>query len=587
MTSTEAPQNRLPAPLVLVAFICALAILGIVAIQRREPRVTSAWSDLAEQFEKAEQVSVATTQAPTRRGSCGPRFLERRLSHFTRAKTADVLPYDTNGSGLAIGDLDGDQRPDIVLGDLRHTTSIMWNRGGFQFERTGLVDDEGGLDDSDTRHVSIVDVNGDGRNDIVTTHTGGGVSAWINLGGRRFVSEGIEAVAVPAYTMVWDDLEGDGDLDFVTASYDQLLERVNGTNVLLGSGAGVAVYERTNDNYQVTRLQRSSQALALTMVDTDADGKRELMVGNDFGVPDMVFAATGSGTTRLQWKPIEPFSRITRNTMAFALADYDRNGLVDVFATDMKPRYTDDQAVAAWMPLLQPRFERTPPNDPQRPENALQQQLSPGVFRDRAYDRGVDATGWSWGAQFGDLDLDGDEDLYVVNGMIDDELLGHLNNAEVVEQNVTFRNNGDGSFDRETTWGLGVRASGRSVAMADLDQDGRLDVVINNLDAPAVILENRLCTKGSSLQVRLRWAGKQNNPAFGSSIVAVLTEGQLLRTVNPAGGYLTSLDGTVHFGIPAGRAVNELQITWPDGKASRVAVPQTQTIVTVTRDDRQ
>lgn len=522
---------------------------------------------------------MVVSSDPLRTTECSGTFVEHRLRHMTRARTGDVLPFDTNGSGLAVGDLDGDGLPEIVIGDLRRSASVLWNHGRFTFERTALTDSAGGLDETNTRSVVIVDVDADGRNDIVTTHTGGGVSVWTNTGDRTFRSSSFDAVSTPAYSMLWDDFDGDGDLEFATGSYDALLEREQGNSFLLGSGAGVVVYEKVAGLYQPNRLIRAAQSLALVMFDTNGDGRRELVVGNDFGVPDAVYSRSQGGS----WSAVEPFTRISRNTMAFAVGDVGNDGLLDLFATDMKPSSRDPETVAAWMPLLSTRFDRVLPGDSQQPENVFQRQTRPGQFSERAYATGIDATGWSWSAQFGDLDLDGHEDLYVVNGMIDHELLGHLRNDELAEPNVVFAAGRAGRFRRKPEWGLGSRASGRAMAMVDLDLDGRLDIVVNNLESPAVVFANKLCSPGAALEVDLRWPGRGNKQALGAVVVAKLDTGMLQRTVTATGGYLTGLDARVHFGIPAGRTVQELLVVWPDGHTSAVDSRGTGHLVTITR----
>jgi enediyne biosynthesis protein E4 len=544
---------------------------------------TNGWADL-EKIDVARSAPITVATSLFAKQKCGAAFVEHRLAHTTRASTADVLPFDTNGSGLAVGDLDNDGRPDIVLGDLRRTASVLWNTGGFQFDRKPLVDADGGFDEVDTRAVVIVDVDNDGHRDIVSTHTGGGVSVWHNLGNRTFSSSSIDTVSTPAYSMMWDDIDGDGDLDFVTASYDALLERDRGENFLLGAKAGVVVYTQQDGTFVPTRLARSTQALALTMFDATGDGKRELIVGNDFGVPDMIYQRTESAVGgAVSWKLITPFAQTTRNTMAFAVTDVGNDGYLDLFASDMKPATRDAQTIAAWMPLLAARFERSAPGEVQQPENALQRQVAPGSFRNEAYDRQIDATGWSWSAQFGDLDLNGSEDLYVVNGMIDHELLGHLRNDEVAEPNVVLASDAEGQFSPRPGWGIGSRSSGRSMAMVDLNNDGRLDIVVNNLGSPAAVFENQLCRGGESIEVNLQWAGRNNHDAIGARVIAQLDDGNMQRSVTLTGGYLTGLGGQVHFGIPQGRRLVRLLTMWPDGKSSVVDAPKTGQHLTITR----
>ena len=217
----------------------------------------------------------------------------------------------------------------------------------------------------------------------------------------------------------------DGDLDLVTASYDALLEQELKNTFLFSSGAGVVVYENTPDSFVPTRLAETSQTLALTLFDVNEDGKPDILVGNDFEVPDYIYVNSDEG-----WFEAAPFATTTRNTMSFDAGDIDNDGSPELFATDMKPDFSDDVALAAWMPLMERSYHRQLHSDPQREENVLQRRTKDG-FENVAYKLGIDATGWSWSGRFGDLDNDGFLDLYVVNGMMAKDVFSHLPNSEL------------------------------------------------------------------------------------------------------------------------------------------------------------
>jgi hypothetical protein len=206
-----------------------------------------------------------------------------------------------------------------------------------------------------------------------------------------------------------------------------------------------------------------------------------------------------------------------------------------------------------------------------------------GVFHNQAYARGVDATGWGWSGKFGDLDNDGFLDLYVVNGMIAAELFGHLPGAELVEQNQALRNDGTGHFRPATVWSLGSTASGRGMSMADLDGDGDLDIVVNNLASPAQLFENRLCG-GTGLEVDLRWPASRNTRALGARLALHTSAGTYYRDVRAGSGYLSGDPAQVHFGVPPGAALRWLDVRWPDGRVSSADVLTSQTLLTITRN---
>jgi enediyne biosynthesis protein E4 len=236
----------------------------------------------------------------------------------------------------------------------------------------------------------------------------------------------------------------------------------------------------------------------------------------------------------------------------------------------MKPNLADVKVASQWMPLMERSFQKLQRSSTQRAENVLQQQKTSAKFGNEAYKKQIDATGWSWSTQFGDLDNDGVEDLYVVNGMIDHEVLPYLPNDEIREQNFAYRVTSKGEFLRNSSWGLNATDSGRAMAMTDLNNDGRLDIVVNNLRSKSMVYENRLCG-GASTTFRLKWDGVQNSAAFGATIRVYTNSGSMLRLVSPTGGYLTGLDGTVHFGIGTAEPTG-VEIVWPDGKASQLDV---------------
>jgi hypothetical protein len=214
--------------------------------------------------------------------------------------------------------------------------------------------------------------------------------------------------------------------------------------------------------------------------------------------------------------------------------------------------------------------------------NVMQIQTGGGSWRNEAAWRGVDATGWSWGGKFGDLDNDGFLDLYVVNGMIAENLFQHLPNSELVEQNHAFRNRGDGSFAAAPDWGLASTASGRGMLMADMDGDGDLDIVVNNMRAQAQLFENRLCG-GAALEVDVAWPASANSRAIGAQLELYTSAGVLRRDIRSASGYLTGDAARVHFGFPRGTALQKLIVRFPDGAAAEVGSLAEQTLLQVVR----
>jgi hypothetical protein len=282
------------------------------------------------------------------------------------------------------------------------------------------------------------------------------------------------------------------------------------------------------------------------------------------------------------WQPARPFTRISHSTMSIDRGDLDADGVAEYFATDMKPYTLGAQVIAEWMPLMDAANKRRQRNDPQLMENVLQVWRS-DHFVNEGYDRKIDATGWSWSGKFGDVDNDGDLDLYVVNGMIAGDLLDHLPGGELVEQNQALRNDGRGQFVPADEWALGSARSGRGMSMADFDNDGDLDIVVNNLNSPAQLFENRLCIEGDALAIDLRWPDGANPFALGATVRLYTDRGVILRDVRAVSGYLSGDPARLHFGVPAGATMQRLEIRWPDGAVSQLDAPPRNHLLTVTR----
>jgi enediyne biosynthesis protein E4 len=512
-------------------------------------------------------VSLNTLQAEV----CRDLFVPRRLLHRTSTPQQPVSFYEGNGSGVGIHDLNNDGKLDVVLGNLAGANTILWNQGGLQFraEPFGL---------GRTRAVSLVDVEGDGWVDIVLTTQTGAPSLWHNNGDMTFSAGLINGVMHPAYTLDWGDVDSDGDLDLVTASYDAELTKLLQNAFLFGEGAGVYYYENQEGYFVPTRLADTAQALAIRVGDVDGNGAVDVLIGNDFSMPDQGWTFSGAA-----WVPFMPFGTTTFNTMSFDAGDINNDGVDEFFAADMLPPTRDTITRWAWARVLDSikRAARLP-GDVQVAENVLHMMDTEGTFRNQAAAMGVAATGWTWSARFGDLDADGFLDLYAVNGMESVELFSHLPGSRLVEPNAAFRNQGGEQFVPMPGWGLGSRESGRGMSMADLDNDGDLDIVVNNLNAEAALYENQVCG-GSSLQVALHWAGAQNVAGIGARLTLVTSAGVYTREMRAGSGYLSGDAARVHFGFPQGTTLERLEVQWSDGYTSVVEPVPSDSWVTIRR----
>lgn len=508
------------------------------------------------------------TQPLTRRSECSDIFVAHELDHITAPAQMPVGFYDSNGAGVAINDLDNDGWLDLVFANLAGDSAIFWNRGGLLFDKEPLPST------NPARAVNIVDVDGDGWLDIVFTQSAAAPRYWRNQRGSGFHSQILNGVSYIGYAMNWLDADADGDLDLITGSYDVENEMLLGQSA---PRAGVIYYENRGRDFRATRLANRSNTLAI-LTSLNPERRHEVIIGNDFAVEDRYFVYENGA-----WQETPPMSVMPHSTMSYDAADLNNNGQNEIFAVDMKPYAQDEAMLAQWQPVMDMMMAMPhPEGDPQIMENVLYAADSSGLLENIAPQLALDATGWSWSSQFGDLDNDGFQDLYVVNGMISVELFSHLPNNELVEENQVYRSLKGERFIAQPSWELNDKASGRGMSMADLDNDGDLDIVVNNLLSPAKIFENRLCAS-DSIEIDLRWNGSKNSHAIGSQLILQTDKGAYRRDVTAASGYLSGDASRAHIGLPAGAAVQSLTIIWNDGGHTALDAPQANTLITVTR----
>ena len=510
--------------------------------------------------------SAAPTGAQSR--PCTGSFVEHELPHVTGTAFERVTYFTSNGAGLAVGDLDNDGDEDFVLANLLGPNQIFWNEGNWNFRPQLLLD--GSL-----RGLALVDVDGDGWLDITATSRTGNLLYWRNRGGDNgptpFLSEQEPArllgISGFAYSLQWGDLDKDGDLDLVTASYDASLEKQIGRRALDATDQnGVFIYENENGRFLPTRLASRSQGLALQLQDLNGDRRLDILVGNDFDMHDAVFLNQRDGS----WLAADLFATTTFSTMSFDSGDIDNDGRPELFAADMHPYSEEPEIMRQWLPVMETMPPPSPDDAPQVMANVLQERQG-DAWSDQAEAWRIPFSGWSWSAQFGDIDQDGLLDLYVVNGMTAMEIFRHLPGDELVEENQAYRNDGGNRFTPAPEWKLNSTAGGRGMSMADFDGDGDLDVLINNLRSPSQMFENQLCS-GQSLLVDLRHPGSGNTRALGAELLLHTSTGIYRRSVHAAGGYLSGRSARQHFGLPLESSIIALEVRWPDRVLSLIDV---------------
>lgn len=533
-------------------------------------------------FLQPNPISTSYTVTPlATTDDCTGSFTPIDLKHRIEWLGDPITNFDTIGSGLALGDLDNDGDIDLVFANLAHPLSIYWNEGSLKFRIEPLTTGA-------TRAVNMIDFDGDNWLDLALTHPASPPSLWLNQGiagddiaaHDRFQRVATTGARYIANTMGWADLDHDGDLDLVTGSYNSELGNLGDGFAI---GGGVSYYENQGSKLELTVIAPTAEALAILLTDLNEDNKADIVIGNDYVHPDHIFvkdSKSGNNT----WVEKQLFESTATNTMSYDIGDIDNNGRMDLFSADMKPYEDSPSVIYSWERIT----ILPPPDSIQSNENVLLIPHGTGDnlnYINEARSRGLDATGWTWSAKFGDLDSDGNIDLYAVNGMIDSLVFGHLSNDELVERNQARRNKGNGIFVPAPEWELGSERSGRGMSMADLDGDGDLDVVVSNMSKPSQIFENRLCG-GSNILIDLRQPHSQNTRAIGAEITLYGERAgtllELTRRVRSQSGYLSGDTSRIHFGIPSDTVLDSVRILWPDNNISYVPMGEQNVLIEIT-----
>lgn len=515
-------------------------------------------------------VDATVTSRPHADSACSGGFVRHDLDHTTAPRGDVAAMVDGTGAGVLADDLDDDGRIDIVLPNLTGETSIFWNSTEAgeapSFERAVLTTGR-------FRQAIAADVDADGDRDVLLSTAIGPPIAFLNDGARSFEQTEVRTRAV-TFSMAPGDLDGDGTLEIATGSYNAELTQNRDNRVLTGTDVGVAVLQPTADTLATgvatEFLTDSAQALATMVVDIDGDGLDDVVVGNDLGTPDRIWLASADLPGVDGLTVTELFDVTSLSTMSIDLADIDNDGDRDLVSTDMARLPSEPDEV--WEPV-EADIEQARIDEVQSPRNVVQV-AGDGSYTENAIDLGVAATGWSWSGLLGDLDNDGMVDLYVVNGMQAVSIFETLPDGELVEPNQAFRNTGD-LFEPMPDWGLASTDGGRGMAQGDVDGDGDLDIVINNLGVPSTLWENQICG-ASSVIIEPIWSGTQNVDALGAAVtVTASLDGEAVARsglVTGARGYISTSATQVHIGL--GDAAEDDSVTatirWPDGAVTVV-----------------
>jgi hypothetical protein len=541
-----------------------------------------------------------------------------------------------DGAGVAFGDFDDDGLPDLYLTSIDGPNALYRNLGDWRFEDvTGAAGVA--LDGSVSRAAAWADVDADDDLDLLVTRHSETNVLFRNDGDGRFTDVSAEwgfDASYASHSQALADVDGDGDLDLYVTNYKDRWARDvfppaerQFDRITQGEGDELTIRPEYRDHYRLVdtpnglsrwefaepdefylneggrfvrvpftdprfrgedgrplAAEPDEWGLAVRFADLDGDGDADIYVCNDINSPDHLWVNDGRGGFTL----IDPLAirKTSASSMAVDVADVDRDGHVDLFvaemlAPDLRQRHMQVPEIDT-----EPSRPGEIDNRPQVTRNTLQLNRGDGTFAETAFESGVAASGWNWGALFLDVDLDGYEDLVLTNGHVFDLLDGDtrdqmqgnaagpdwhrqkLQFPVLRQQNMAFRNRGDGTFaDATAAWGVGSDPDiAHGLAAADLDADGDLDVIVNRLDAPPLVLRNE--ASGPRVAVRVRPSGP-NTRGIGARVRVSFDDlPEQMDEVAAGGLYLSDSDGLLSFA--AGDAAGTLEVRWTDGQCTRI-----------------
>lgn len=516
-----------------------------------------------------------------------------------------------NGAGVAIGDINNDGLVDIFFAGNQAENKLYLNKGNFQFED---ITEKAGLAVPGiwSTGVSMADIDGDGLLDIYICKSGplGGEqrhnSLFINNGDLTFSEKAKEyglADEGLSQHAVFFDYDKDGDLDMYLLNNSARSVGINdlrtGQRDLRDPFGGNKLYR--NDQGKFTDVSAEAgiygsnigYGLGVTVADLNKDGWPDIYVSNDFFEKDYLYLNNADGTFTEALE--EMLTEISMGSMGADIADLDNNGWPDIFVTEMLPatmeRFKTKTPFEDWDKyqnnVKSGYFHQFTRNTLQR-NLGLKPDSNQVHFIDVARQSGVHATDWSWGALIFDVDNDGLKDIFVANGIVKDltdfDFVDYyMNNQSLIaqfkkdsvlltkmidefpsnpQQNFLFQNLGDFKFNNiAASSGMEQLTFSTGAAYADLDNDGDLDLVINNLNGQASIFKNNSREINGNNFLQLDLQGQ-----FGAQ-VSVFAGGQLFYAENnPVKGYMSSVDHRLHFGLGQITKIDSLKILWPNGK---------------------
>src|SRR5207302_600597 len=543
----------------------------------------------------------------------------------------DVYLY--NGGGVAVGDIDNDGLQDIFFAGNMVSSRLYLNKGNMRFE--DITESAGVKTDRWATGATMVDINNDGYLDIHVSVTGPPWSRGESRANLLFINnrDGTFTEAAAKYGIadtgftthaVFFDYNGDGFLDlFLLNNSPQDFARgatdAHPLGIRSNSPASYNTLYRNNGDGTFTDVSREAgilrqigYGLGVVVADVNGDGWPDLYISNDVAPNDVLYINNRDGTFTDKagaWLKHTSFAG-----MGVDIADFNNDGWPDILQMDMLPATLERQKRMSGYLTYGGRLDlRRRGFRDAYDVNSLQ--LSNGVtpngdvvFSDVARLAGVASTDWSWSALLGDFDNDGYKDIFVSNGypkaandldyqtaMFGARRAGdHQRALRLLKElhsyrlpNYVFRNNADLTFtDKTTDWGMDQPGFSNGAAYADLNNDGRLSLVVNNIDGPASIYQNVQPQDDGHHYLEIQLEGESpNRRGIGSTLVLTAGGTNPYLYHSTYRGYLSTMDDREHFGLGRATRVDSLKVIWPDGRHQLLTGLSVDRMVTVRQGD--
>ena len=530
------------------------------------------------------------------------------VNTITETDDLNILDYlyFYNGGGVALGDINQDGLVDIFFSGNQVKNRLYLNKGDLKFED---ISEQANISGNSTWNTGAVmgDVNGDGLLDIYVCAVvglngfNGYNELYINNGDLTFTESaakfGLDAESYSS-SAVFLDYDLDNDLDIYILNHAVHTQESFGKSDLRNKrNYQTGDKLMRNDNGKFTDVSEESgifggvngYGLAVSVADYNQDGFPDLYVSNDFHEDDYYYLNNGDGTFSEKLK--DYFGHTTRFSMGNDAADINHDAWPDILSLDMLP---EDEVILKTsdgdesLQILELRIKQYGYHY-QFTRNMLQINQANSPYVETALMSGVAATDWSWSGLFADYNQDGEQDLFISNGIpkrpnnldfikfiSNDQIQNKINNSRLVDQqaidmmpsgashNYIFKGGQDIVFeDMSGDWTVKDSLYSGATAIADLDNDGDLDIVINNIDEPASLYINKTNKKANYLKIKFQYTSP-NTQGIGTKVLSYHQGKLQYKELYTARGFQASSEPVIHFGYENASQIDSLRIIWPN-----------------------